>query len=134
MRKTLELIERVERLEMTGEIGDGTVAQLHELAALARLELVERPFPALCPHAWHSFPAPNSWGASCPSCGMPGPAGENRLTEFAPPPAAHPVLTTAVVAGRFVPWPGEGEAPDRTLGCSPTFAQYQREFDERDGR
>lgn len=35
---TIRLIERVERLEMTGEIGDGTVAQLHELAALARLE------------------------------------------------------------------------------------------------
>lgn len=35
---TMRLIERVERLEMTGEIGDGTVAQLHELAGLARLE------------------------------------------------------------------------------------------------
>ena len=38
MQHTLKLIERVERLEMTGEIGDGTVAQLHELAGLARLE------------------------------------------------------------------------------------------------
>ena len=35
---TMQLIERVERLEMTGEIGYGTVAQLHDLAAMARLE------------------------------------------------------------------------------------------------
>lgn len=34
----MALIERVERLEMTGEIGDGTVAQLHELASRARME------------------------------------------------------------------------------------------------
>lgn len=41
---TMRLIERVERLEMTGEIGDGTVAQLHDLAAMARLEqLVDLP-------------------------------------------------------------------------------------------
>lgn len=35
---TMRLIEAVERLNMTGEIGDGMVAHLHELAALARLE------------------------------------------------------------------------------------------------
>lgn len=35
---TMQLIEAVERLNMTGEIGDGMVARLHELAALARLE------------------------------------------------------------------------------------------------
>lgn len=38
----MRLIERVERLEATGEIGDGTVAQLHELASLARYEQVGR--------------------------------------------------------------------------------------------
>jgi hypothetical protein len=35
---TIKLIEAVERLNMTGEIGDGMVANLHELAGLARLE------------------------------------------------------------------------------------------------
>lgn len=35
---TLQLIEAAERLNMSGEIGDGTVARFHELAALARLE------------------------------------------------------------------------------------------------
>lgn len=36
---TAELIDRVERLVPTGEIGDGMVAQLHDLAARARKEL-----------------------------------------------------------------------------------------------
>lgn len=44
---TMRLIERVERLEMTGEIGDGTVAQLHDLAAMARLELYRERYPAM---------------------------------------------------------------------------------------
>lgn len=35
---TMRLIEAVERLNMSGEIGDGMVAHLHGLAALARLE------------------------------------------------------------------------------------------------
>jgi hypothetical protein len=35
---TMRLIEAVERLNMSGEIGDGTVATLHDLAAMARLE------------------------------------------------------------------------------------------------
>lgn len=35
---TMRLIEAVERLNMSGEIGDGMVATLHELAGLARLE------------------------------------------------------------------------------------------------
>lgn len=37
---TLRLIEAAERLNMTGVIGDGTVAHFHELAALARAELI----------------------------------------------------------------------------------------------
>jgi hypothetical protein len=44
---TLKLIEAVERLNMTGEIGDGMVANLHELAGLARLEVTSRPIPPL---------------------------------------------------------------------------------------
>jgi hypothetical protein len=36
---TLQLIELAEHLSPTGEIGDGTVARFHELAALARFEL-----------------------------------------------------------------------------------------------
>jgi hypothetical protein len=36
---TMRLIEAVERLEMTGVIGDGRVAQLHDLAAAARIEV-----------------------------------------------------------------------------------------------
>ena len=39
---TLRLIEQAERLNMTGVIGDGTVAHFHELAALARLEQADR--------------------------------------------------------------------------------------------
>ena len=39
---TMWLIEAVERLNMSGEIGDGMVATLHELAGLARLE--QNPF------------------------------------------------------------------------------------------
>lgn len=35
---TMRLIEAVERLNMSGEIGDGMVATLHDLAAGARLE------------------------------------------------------------------------------------------------
>jgi hypothetical protein len=35
---TMRLIEAVERLNMSGEIGDGMVANLHDLAAMARLE------------------------------------------------------------------------------------------------
>lgn len=35
---TMRLIEAVERLNMSGEIGDGMVAHLHDLAAGARLE------------------------------------------------------------------------------------------------
>lgn len=35
---TMRLIEAVERLNMSGEIGDGMVATLHDLAAAARLE------------------------------------------------------------------------------------------------
>jgi len=38
---TIKLIEAVERLNMTGEIGDGMVANLHDLASMARLEQVE---------------------------------------------------------------------------------------------
>lgn len=34
----MRLIEAVERLNMSGEIGDGMVATLHDLASLARLE------------------------------------------------------------------------------------------------
>ena len=34
----LQLIEQAERLNMTGEIGDGTVAHFHELATRARIE------------------------------------------------------------------------------------------------
>jgi hypothetical protein len=37
-RATMQLIEAVERLNMSGEIGDGMVARLHDLAAGARLE------------------------------------------------------------------------------------------------
>lgn len=46
---TMRLIETVERLNMTGEIGDGTVARLHELAGLARLE--QNPADVLQAHA-----------------------------------------------------------------------------------
>lgn len=42
MKHILQLIEATERLNMSGEIGDGTVCRLHELAALARLELDPR--------------------------------------------------------------------------------------------
>lgn len=35
----MRLIEAVERLNMTGEIGDGMVANLHDLAAGARIDL-----------------------------------------------------------------------------------------------
>lgn len=51
MTATMRLIEAVERLNMSGEIGDGMVATLHELAGLARLEqtTVERPHDRLCP-------------------------------------------------------------------------------------
>lgn len=35
---TMRLIEAVENLNMSGEIGDGMVAHLHGLASLARLE------------------------------------------------------------------------------------------------
>lgn len=41
---TMRLIEAVERLNMSGEIGDGMVATLHDLAAGARLEQ-NRPLP-----------------------------------------------------------------------------------------
>lgn len=41
---TMRLIEAVERLNMSGVIGDGMVAHLHELAGLARLEQ-NRPLP-----------------------------------------------------------------------------------------
>lgn len=37
----MRLIEAVERLNMSGEIGDGMVATLHELAGLARLEMAK---------------------------------------------------------------------------------------------
>lgn len=36
---TMRLIEAVERLNMSGEIGDGMVATLHDLASMARLEV-----------------------------------------------------------------------------------------------
>lgn len=36
---TEQLIDLVERLRPTGEIGDGMVAELHDLAARARVEL-----------------------------------------------------------------------------------------------
>ena len=39
---TMRRIESVERLNMSGEIGDGTVANLHDLAGLARLECRKR--------------------------------------------------------------------------------------------
>ena len=39
---TMRLIEAVERLNMSGEIGDGMVANLHDLAAAARLEQIGR--------------------------------------------------------------------------------------------
>jgi len=42
LKHILQLIEATERLNMSGEIGDGKVAYLHELAALARLELDPR--------------------------------------------------------------------------------------------
>lgn len=42
---TEQLIDLVERLRPTGEIGDGMVAELHDLAARARAELgLSRPF------------------------------------------------------------------------------------------
>ena len=37
-RATEQLIELAERLRPTGEIGDGMVAELHDLAARARAE------------------------------------------------------------------------------------------------
>lgn len=51
-RATMQLIEAVERLNMTGEIGDGMVARLHELAGLARLE--QNPVDVLQAHAERS--------------------------------------------------------------------------------
>lgn len=42
---TMQLIEAVERLNMTGTIGDGMVATLHDLASMARLE--QRPKPVV---------------------------------------------------------------------------------------
>lgn len=46
---TMRLIEAVERLNMSGEIGDGMVATLHDLAAMARLE--QNPADVLQAHA-----------------------------------------------------------------------------------
>lgn len=49
---TMRLIEAVERLNMSGEIGDGMVATLHDLAAGARLE--QNPADVLQAHAERS--------------------------------------------------------------------------------
>lgn len=54
---TLQLIELAERLDMTGEIGDGTVARFHELASRARIE--QGYAPVIAPPAW-----PNPYGTN----------------------------------------------------------------------
>lgn len=66
---TMRLIEAAERLNMSGEIGDGMVARLHELAGLARLE--QNPADVLQAHAERS-------GRTVP--------GYERLRDFAAAP------------------------------------------------
>ena len=88
---TMRLIEAVERLNMTGEIGDGMVAHLHDLAAGARLEVTPPPIPVIlgrlspealaslksraarCPHppeATHRAPGTAGLGLRCGKCGF----------------------------------------------------------------
>lgn len=53
---TMRFIEAVESLNMSGEIGEGMMASLHELAGLARLE--QRPASVI-----------NADGRPCTICG-----------------------------------------------------------------
>lgn len=68
---TMQLIELAERLNASGEIGDGMVAQFHELAAMARFEQEG------CTHDGPLKPGPRiplRWGSAatliCRRCGM----------------------------------------------------------------
>lgn len=56
---TMRLIEAVERLNMSGEIGDGMVATLHDLAAGARLEQGRSNHPL----------SRYDWNGRCEACG-----------------------------------------------------------------
>lgn len=63
---TMRLIEMAERLTPSGEIGDGLVAQFHEAATLARLELTP------CKGSWSKCPnARQALQAGGPMAGAP---------------------------------------------------------------
>ena len=70
---TMRLIEAVERLNMSGEIGDGMVANLHDLAAAERLE--QRPVSvinAIAVEPIRQFaPVMIADGGRCRQCGCP---------------------------------------------------------------
>ncbi len=69
----MRLIEAVERLNMSGEIGDGMVATLHDLAAAARLE--QRPVSVINAIALEPIkagaPVMIADGGRCRNCGCP---------------------------------------------------------------
>jgi len=63
---TEQLIDLVERLRPTGEIGDGMVAELHDLAARAR---VERARKSTYPPCYGSEPDEQAFAENdCGSC------------------------------------------------------------------
>lgn len=75
---TMRLIEAVERLNMSGEVGDGMVATLHDLAAGARLEQTRRPSVIIHAPAGPIGSPPRSGtavmiadGGRCRNCGCP---------------------------------------------------------------
>ena len=80
---TMRLIEAVERLNMSGEIGDGMVVTLHDLAAGARLEQINARAAGIM--ARGGFPR-HCTGGDCVLSDHFGGLGEHRGDcEFLPP-------------------------------------------------